>query len=69
MECIGCGEELNGVVQHAMHICPTPIVTNLMDAPVRDREEFIVPVGSAMYEAMQECMKELVEENGIRYKE
>ena len=61
MKCSGCGEELDGLLAHAMHVCSAP-----SKDPVQQQEYVFAPMGKAMYQAMQECMKELVE-HGIQH--
>jgi len=74
MKCVGCGEELDGLIDHISHICPSSknipywevkpfdeIKDKDIDISPMPRRECVIPMGRAMYEAVEECLKEMID--------
>ena len=67
MVCEGCNKNLDGIIAHVEHMCPTPKLTQLMDAPMRDEGELIITGGSYFHKAVAEAVK--AHKDGFRFKE
>ena len=65
MECEGCGEKLDGIVEIAMHICPTPKIESIVHKHIETGYEFYC--GRVLYKAIEDTVKEI--RSGVQHKE